>query len=169
MRYLYLLSIGMLVLLFSYCGENEPKDKKEEAKLSEKGELLCSVTWKYDTNQSLKGATDQVKDTTGVTADVVLKDDVGAIADFLTGTLRFVIDNRGDLAYERKYGKGLLATSVLGYWNFDEDETHIVMREWDDTEGKEKAPEKKKIIELSKDRLVLQDSDGSQHVYVPAG
>ena len=154
----------VILILFSACGE-----ENKDAKLSEKGELLCSVTWKYDTNASIKGTTDAIEDTTGITADIELKDDVKAIGDFFTGTLRFGIDTNDPtkLSYERKYGKGIFSVTVLGWWEFNEDETAVIMSEWDDVNKITLDPEKKQIIELTKDRLILKDSKGTEHFYIP--
>ncbi len=159
-RILTLMTVALVVL--ASCGETKPK-----VELSDKGKLLTSVVWKYDTNASIKGATDDIKDTTGVTADIELKDDVKAIADFFTGTLHFYIDKNGKLSYERKFGEGFLSTSTLGYWNFNDDESAVIMRDWDKAAGKEKDPETKKIVELTADKLVLEDESGSQSVYIP--
>ncbi|MCD4791955.1 MAG: hypothetical protein K8R54_01885 [Bacteroidales bacterium] len=167
MRKVITLSLLACIFIFVSCGEDNKEDK--DVKLSEKGKLLTSVTWKYDTNASIKGTTDDIEDTTGISADVVLKDDVKSFADFLTGTLKFAIDfnDPSKLSYERKYGKGIFSTSDLGYWNFNEDETAIIMREWDKNAGKELAPVTKQIIELKKDRLVMKDEDGTEHFYIP--
>ncbi len=158
-------SLLAFLFIFVSCGEEETK----EIKLSEKGELLTSVTWKYDTNASIKGTTDDIKDTTGITADIVLKDDVKSIADFFTGTLKFGIDvnDPSKLSYERKYGKGIFSTSVLGYWEFNENETAVIMKEWDSNAGKELPPVTNQIIELTKDLLIIKEKDGTEHFYTP--
>lgn len=158
-------SLLALLFIFVSCGDEENK----EVKLSEKGELLTSVTWKYDTNASIKGTTDVVEDTTGISADIVLKDDVKSIADFFTGTLKFAIDanDPSKLSYERKYGKGIFSTSVLGYWEFNENETAVIMKEWDSNAGEELPPVTNQIIELTKDLLVIKDKDGTEHFYTP--
>lgn len=161
------LSLIALFILAVSCGEGSKKNEKQE--LSEKGKLLTSVLWKYDTNASIKGTTDDIKDTTGITADIELKDDVKSIADFLTGTLRFAVDAKdpSKLSYERKYGKGIFSTSVLGYWEFSDDEKFLIMREWDDVANKEKPAVEYQIIELKKDRLVIKEPDGTEHFYIP--
>ena len=106
--------------------------------------------------------TDQV---TGNTYNYTIQ----SIADFFTGTINFFIDanDPSKLSYERKYGKGIFSTSVLGYWEFNEKETAIIMKEWDSNAGKELAPVTKQIIELTKDRLILKDEDGTEHFYIP--
>ena len=167
-RILTLLSVAIVVTLAS-CGETKPT-----VELTEKGKLLTSVTWKYDTNASIAGVTETIEDTTaiagdstGIVADIELKDDVKAIADFFTGTLTFQVDKKGDLAYERKFGEGFLSTSTLGYWNFNEDESAVVMREWDSEAGAEKAAETYKVVELTAEKLVLQKDGEGANVYVP--
>ena len=148
-----------ILIIFS-CNEASKKGG-----LSKKGELLSSVTWKYDSNASIRGEENINEDSEGF----VLKDDVKKIGDFFTGTLRFSEDssNPGKLSYERKYGKGIFSVSVLGWWEFNENETAIVMTEWDDINKKELAPETKQIIKLTKDRLILKDKQGIEHFYIP--
>ncbi len=101
------LMIPVLLLIITTC--NDVNNNKE---LSKKGELLSSVTWKYDSNASLRGDENINEDSEGF----VLKDDIKKIGDFFTGTLRFGEDktNPGKLSYERKYGKGIFSVSVLG-------------------------------------------------------
>jgi hypothetical protein len=158
---------AIILILFSSCGDGGGKKGKVE--LSEKGKLLTSVIWKYDTNASIKGTTDAIEDTTGISADIKLEKDVKKIADFFTGTLRFAIDAKDPslLSYERKYGKGIFSSSVLGYWEFAHDEKFIIMREWDDAAGKEKPPVEYQIVELTADKLILKEPDGTEHFYVP--
>jgi len=163
MRKIFLLAAAVLIV-FTACNE-----ENKDAKLSEKGELLSSVVWKYDTNASIKGTTDAIEDTTGISADIELKDDVKAIGDFFTGTLQFGVDSNDPtkLSYERKYGKGIFSVNVLGWWEFNEDETAIIMTEWDDVNKTTLDPEKKKIVKLTKDQLILEDSKGVEHFYIP--
>lgn len=164
-----LLPLGLLTLMIFAVSCGEGGKKKGKAELSEKGKLLTSVIWKYDTNASIKGTTDDIKDTTGITADIELKDDVKSIADFFTGTLRFTVDAKdpSKLSYERKYGKGIFSSSVLGYWEFTEGEKFIIMREWDDVANKEKPAVEYQIINLTKDKLIIKEPDGTEHFYIP--
>jgi len=141
-----------------------------EVQLSEKGELLTSIDWKLDPNATLKGSTDAIEDTTGITADIELKGDVKAIADFVSETLVLGVDSKdaSRLSYSKTYGEGFLSTSVLGYWEFNADETAVIMKEWDNQAGKEKAPVTYTIVELSKEKLVLQkEGDASPNIYFP--
>lgn len=159
-----LMTTAAFLMIFAACN-----DENKEAKLSEKGELLTSVTWKYDTNASIKGTTDEIKDTTGISADIELKDDVKAIGDFFTGTLRFGIDSNDPtkLSYERKYGKGIFSVTVLGWWEFNKEESSVVMTEWDDVNKTTLDPETKQIVKLTKDQLILKDAKGVEHFYIP--
>ena len=158
------LMIFTAFLLLNACGGGE------KAKLTEKGQLLSSIAWKLDPNATLKGTTDSIKDTTGIIANIELKDDVKAIADFVAETLQFGIDSKDEskLSYSRTYGEGFLSTSIVGYWSFNEDESAVILREWDNTAGKEKDPVTYKIIELSREKLVLQkEGDMAPNIYFP--
>jgi hypothetical protein len=142
----------------------------EKAKLTEKGQLLSSIAWKLDPNATLKGTTDSIKDTTGITANIELKDDVKKIADFIAETVQFGIDSKdpSKLSYSRTYGEGFLSTSIVGYWSFNEDESAVILREWDNAAGKEKDPVTYKIVELSREKLVLQkEGDLAPNIYFP--
>jgi hypothetical protein len=142
----------------------------EKVELSEKGKLLTSISWKLDPNATLKGTTDLVEDTTGITADIELKGDVKAFADFVAETVVFAIDSKdpSKLSYSRTIGEGFLSSSVSGYWEFNADETAVIMKEWDDQAGKEKEPVTYNIVELTADKLVLQkEGDASPNIYFP--
>lgn len=127
--------IGALFFV-SACGGGGGK----KVELSEKGKLLTSINWKLDPNATLKGTTDAIEDTTGITANIELKGDVKAFADFVAETLVFGIDSKdpSKLSYSRTIGEGFLSSSVLGYWEFNADETSVIMKEWDSQAGKER-------------------------------
>ncbi|MDF1548612.1 MAG: hypothetical protein P1P88_12375 [Bacteroidales bacterium] len=142
----------------------------KKADLSEKGQLLTSISWKLDPNATLKGTTDAVEDTSGITADIQLQGDVKKFADFVAETVIFGVDTKdpSKLSYSRTIGEGFLSSSVLGYWNFNEDESAIIMREWDSQAGKEKDPVTYTIVELSPEKLVLQkEGAASPNIYFP--
>jgi hypothetical protein len=166
MKRLLSITLAVFALFIFSCKSG---DDKKDGKDSEKYKLLTSCTWKYDTNASIKGTTDEIKDTTGITADIELKDDVKAIGDFLTGTIRFGKDTNDPTknSYERKYGQGIFSVTVLGWWEFNADETAIIMREWDDVNQKELPAVTKQIVTLTKDRLVLKDEKGLEDYYIP--
>jgi len=128
----------------------------DKVKLSEKGKMMTK-TWKYDSNGTVSEATGDSTE--------VLKKDVKKIADFLTGTLRFVYNKKGELTFERKYGSGFLSTSTTGWWKFNADETGITMEDWDKKEGKRKPGVNYKIIELTADKLVLEEEGAGKHYY----
>ena len=153
------LMIPVLLFIFSACN-----DVNNHKGLSRKGKLLSSVTWKYDSNASIRGDENINEDSEGF----VLKDDVKKIGDFFTGTLRFGEDKTDPekLSYERKYGKGFFSVSVQGWWEFNDNETAIIMKEWDDINKKELPSETKQIIKLTKDRLILKDKQGIEHFYI---
>ena len=141
-----------------------------KAKLTPKGELLTSITWKLDPSATLKDATDAIKDSTSIIADIKLEKDVKALADFAAETLQFGIDKKdpSKLSYSKTYGEGFLSTSIVGYWSFNEDESAVIQREWDSQAGKEKDPVIYKIVELTKDKLVLQkEGDAGANIYFP--
>ena len=169
-----ILAISLTLILFvAYsCGGGKDKDaaKDEKVVLTEKGTLLSSITWKLDPNATLKGTTDVIEDTTSIKANIELKGDVKSFADFVAETVVFGPDKADPtkLSYSRTIGEGILSSTVLGYWNFNEDESAIIMREWDSQLGKEKEPVTYKIVELSKDKLVLQkEGDASPNIYFP--
>ena len=85
-------------------------------------------------------------------------------------TVIFGIDKKdpSKLSYSRTIGEGFLSSSVLGYWNFNESETDIIMREWDSQLGKEKEPVTYNIVELTAEKLVIQkEGDSSPNIYFP--
>lgn len=137
--------------------------------LSEKGQLLTSISWKLDPNATLKGTTDAVEDTSGITADIQLQGDVKKFADFVAETVIFAVDkDPSKLAYSRTIGEGFLSSSVVGYWEFNADESAIIMKEWDSQAGKEKDPVTYTIVELSPEKLVLQkEGAASPNIYFP--
>lgn len=118
--------------------------------------------WKLDPNATIKETTDDIKDSTGITADITLGGDVETFANFVAETLVFGEDtkDKSKLSYSRTIGEGLLSSSVLGYWSLSEDESSVIMREWDNQKGEEKAPVTYKIVELTDTKLVIQ-SEGS--------
>jgi hypothetical protein len=161
------LSFSIAVILFAIFAVS---CNSEKAKLSVKGELLTSTEWKLDPNATLKGTTDDIKDTTGVTANIELKGDVKKIAEFLSETLYFGIDesDKSKLSYSRKIGEGFFSSKVVGFWVFSADEKSVILKEWDETAGKEKEPVEYEIVELSKEKLVLlRKGDASPNIYFP--
>ncbi|OFX32789.1 MAG: hypothetical protein A2X08_07015 [Bacteroidetes bacterium GWA2_32_17] len=166
---LTLLSFVALFIVAVSCGGGK-NSKDAKAELTEKGKLLTSISWKLDPNATLKGTTDVIKDTTSITANLELKGDVKAMADFIAETVVFGIDKKdpSKLSYSRTIGEGFLSSSVLGFWNFNESETAIIMREWDSQLGKEKEPVTYNIVELTAEKLVIQkEGDASPNIYFP--
>ncbi len=164
MKKIISLSVICAVLILTSCGGG----KKVE--LSEKGKLLTSISWKLDPNATLKGTTDKVEDSTSIKANIELKGDVAKIANFIAETVVFGTDKKdaSKLSYSRTIGEGFLSSSVLGFWNFNADETAVILREWDDQTGKEKTPVTYTIVELSQEKLVLQkEGDASPNIYFP--
>ncbi len=162
-----ILSLAVLTaLLFAVaCGGGGKK-----VELTEKGKLLTSISWKLDPSATLNGISSNLKDTTGIAAKIELKDDVKKIADFAAETVIFGVDkdDPSKLSYSRTMGEGFLSISILGFWNFNADESAIIMREWDKDAGKEKEPVTYKIIELTNEKLVLQkEGDSSPNIYFP--
>jgi hypothetical protein len=141
-----------------------------KVKLTPKGELLTSITWKLDPSATLKGTTDAIKDSTSIIADIKLEKDVKAFADFLAETVQFGIDenDQSKLSYSRTIGEGFLSSQTVGYWSFNADESAVIMRDWDSQANKEKEPVTYKIVELTKDKLVLQkEGDAAPNIYLP--
>lgn len=159
--------IGMAALFFIAFSTGCGKKGGKEGKHSDKENMLMANSWKLDVNGTIKTTTDSIKDTTGVTADIQLNGDVGAIADFIAETMVFAVDNKDKtkLSYSRTIGEGLLSSKVLGFWNLSEDQNSLILREWDNTKG-ELPGVTYKIVELTADKLVLQkDGDAMPTVY----
>ncbi|MCP4177712.1 MAG: hypothetical protein GY756_08095 [bacterium] len=144
--------------------------KGNSVKLSEKVELLTSIFWMLDPNDTLNLiTTTKAKNITRNAADIELND-VKAFADFLSETLKLRIDgtDKSKLAYSRTIGEGLFSSSVTGYWEFNADETAIILKECDKEAGAEKAPVTYIIEELTRDKLVLLKEGGACiNVYFP--
>lgn len=139
-----------------------------KVKVSEKGEMLMAKSWKLQIQEVMDDATGNIQDETGINADIKLQGDVAKIADFLAETITFTKDasDNTKLAYERKYGEGILSTSVLGWWEMSADDKYVIMKEWDSVNGVEKAPVKYEIVELTADKLVLlKEGDKTPNIY----
>ncbi len=139
-----------LAVGFTSCGS-------KEAKVPEAGEKLMASSWKYDVNANLKGGSESTEEATGVSSDIQLQGDVGAMANFIAESLTFARDqsDKTKLSYQKKIGEGLLSSSVVGYWTISDDGKTITMMEWDNAAGKEKDPVNYSIVELTDDKLVL--------------
>lgn len=144
------LFIATIVITLVSCGGGE-------VKVSEKGQMLIDHSWKLQIQDVINEATGNVKDETGVNADIKLDGDVADFANFLAETITFARDNsdKTKLAYERKIGEGLFSSSVVGWWELSEDEKYIIMKEWDSNAGAEKAGVKYEIKELTNEKLVI--------------
>ncbi|AFM03338.1 hypothetical protein Fleli_0882 [Bernardetia litoralis DSM 6794] len=124
--------------------------------------------WKYDVNANLKSGSESTEDEAGVSSDIQLKGDVGAMANFVAETLTFGRDTKDEtkLSYSKKIGEGLLSSSTLGYWTMSEDGKTISMAAWDNKAGKEKAPVNYTIVELTDDKLVLmKEGEDTKKIY----
>jgi hypothetical protein len=140
--------------------------KKKE--LSETAKKLMAKTWKYDTNANLAAGSESAENATGIKSNIQLGGDLKKIADFASETLTFYEDTKNKkVAYEKKYGQGLLSTNVRGWWELKDDDKTLVLKEWDNKAGKEKDPVEYSIKELGDDQLVLtKKSDNSTHIYL---
>lgn len=160
---------ALLILAVVFMASCGGETKTEEVVISEKAAMLIDKTWTPDLNATIEESTNALDSATNIVADIELKGDVKGIADFIAGTLRFGKDqsDKTKLSYERKYGQGILSTSVLGYWNLNEDESAIIMREWDSYAGAEKEPVTYKIVELTEKKLaLLKDGELTPDIYV---
>jgi len=158
----YLLVFALSLTFIISCGGGS------KVKVSEQGELLMSTAWKLNTNATINSFTDTLQDATNIVADVELTGDVEELANFFAETLVFDFDksDKSKLAYSSTVGEGLLSSEVVGYWTMSEDSKEITMSEWDNTNSKELAPVTYIIVELTKDKLVLQNkSDKSMKVF----
>ena len=137
-------------------------------KLSDTGELLISHQWKLQPNASLDASADSLQDATGVDAHVQLDGDVGDFVDFLAETLTFDRDRKDKtkLAYSSTIGEGLFSSEVLGYWEISDDDTELTLYEWDSQAGQQKEGVVYKIVEISDEKLVLENkSTGGTKIY----
>ncbi len=163
MKTMQLLIVGVLFGLLISCGGGHKAD-------SEKSKALMATAWGYDMNASIKTGTDQLKDATGISADIKLGGDVGAIADAFTARqIQFGFDSKdkSKLVFEETSGKGLLASKKSGYWHWsNKEETELELEYADD----QKTKKKYKVVKLSGDTLILKPEDGKsgQEVYIPA-
>ena len=141
---------------------------KKKQELSETAKKLMANVWKYDTNANLSEDSQTAENATGIKADIQLGGDLKKIADFASETLTFYEDTKNNkVAYEKKYGQGLLSTSVVGWWELKDNDKTIVMKEWDSQAGKEKEPVEYTIKELTNEQLVLiRKSDNTKHIYL---
>lgn len=139
--------------------------KKKE--LSETAKKLMAKTWKYDTNANLAAGSKSAENATGIKSNIQLGGDLKKIADFASETLTFYEDTKNKkVAYEKKYGQGLLSTSVRGWWELKDDDKTLVLKEWDEKAGKEKDPVEYTIKEVGEEQLVLtRKSDNTTHTY----
>lgn len=158
-----LASLAFAILLLTSCGG---AGGAKEAKILPAGEKLMAHTWKYDVNANIKKGTDDIKENSGITADIELKGDVGKLAEFAAESITFQRDksDKSKLAYKQTVGEGVLSSSVLGYWEMSEDGKTLTMREWDKKAGKEKAPVTWTVEEVSDDKLVLVN-DTNRKIY----
>lgn len=155
------IALLFLAVGFTSCGS-------KEAKVPAEGEKLMASAWKYDVNANLKGGSESAESATGVTSDVQLQGDVGAMANFIAETLTFARDqsDKTKLSYQKKIGEGLLSSSVVGYWTMSDDGKTIKMMEWDNAAGKEKEAVNYTIVELTDDKLVLtKEGDDTKKIY----
>ncbi|MBN2663564.1 MAG: hypothetical protein JXR68_07925 [Bacteroidales bacterium] len=137
-------------------------------KLSDTGELLISHQWKLQPNATLDAAADSLQDATGLDAHIELDGDVGDFVDFLAETLTFARDNsdKTKLAYSSTIGEGLFSAEVLGYWEINDDDTELTLYEWDSQAGQQKEGIVYKIVEISDEKLVLENkSTGGIKIY----
>lgn len=158
------LSLLMLALIGSALLGTSCKKKKE---LSETAKKLMAKTWKYDTNANLAAGSESAENATGIKSNIQLGGDLKKIADFASETLTFYEDTKNNkVAYEKKYGQGLLSTSVRGWWELKDEDKTLVLKEWDSKAGKEKDPVEYAIKEVSEEQLVLtKKSDNTTHTY----
>ena len=129
---------------------------KKGASSSETAKKLMAKSWKYDTNANLASGNESLEGNTGISSNIQLGGDVGAIADFASETLVFGEDKNGKgLAYQKKYGSGIVSTKVMGFCELKDNDKVLVLKEWDGKAGKEKEPVEFTIKELTEEKLVL--------------
>jgi hypothetical protein len=131
------------------CGEAKWAPTAEQQK------LMNGQLWVYDRAASEKLRNEVVKDTTSITADIELKGDVGAMADFLTDTkLFFALDKKsGKAGWQRITGSGILESKSSGWMEWQGDKT-FVLKGFDTKDGK-KIDVSFEIKEISEKRTIL--------------
>ena len=158
----FLFALSLVMFFIVGCGGNK------KAEVSAEGEKLMKYAWKLQPNESLDATSDVVEDETGIVADIELNGDVGDFADFLAETLVF---GRGKdaslLVYSSTIGEGILSSEVTGLWSMPSD-TEVVMKVWDSNLGDYAEGVAYKIVELTDDKLVLENKEtGGIKVYFP--
>jgi len=113
-------------------------------------------TWNLDTEAQRTNTLTKAGDLTGITnlKDIKLKKDVKKIADFLSAkTLYFGKEKDGNrLVYQETKGSGFLKSKTTGYWDWNKDETLLILTYKENNKEKTK---KYLVKELNDKRLVL--------------
>ena len=126
-------------------------------KISKNEKILTSVAWKHQPFE-------------GISEDSITKIDpeVEKFAYFVAETLTFytILNEDGRTGFSSKIGEGLLSIETIGFWKFNQDESALIMSNWDEETG-EGESRTNKIIELTKEKLVLEDEDGATKIYFP--
>ncbi len=150
------------VLLLTACGGGKLK--------SEKSKLLIKKQWNLDVKANNKLVAEKAEKTTGITnlAQLELKGDVGDIANAMSKTILVFGQDQKDkskLSYSFTYGTGL-TTSSSGFWEWNADETKIIMKGWDYNANKEKPSVAHTVKELTASKLILvNDESGREEIY----
>ncbi len=159
--------VGILFVSTIHCGGSGKK-------LSDTENKLIAHVWKKDVEAVRKEAAANADSASGLNfSEIELKGDVKKGVDWLQAkSIQFGKDEKDPtkLSYKITYGKGLLSTSVVGYWETNEAGTEVIMREWDSQAGKEKEPVTYEIIELTGDKLIIKEKGKealAREIYVP--
>ena len=150
----YLLVIIASMMLITSCGILNSKSK---LKISKEAELLMSKKWEHQT-------TEVKNDTTGGKYVTQAKDKY-----YLKEIFVFDRDTKQKtkLAYVNRFGYGLLAEEILGYWTINKKGTEITLMEWDYDLAEEKAPVVFKIVKLTNEVFIIEDTNkGIRKTYI---
>ncbi len=163
MRLLKIAGMCVLAMGLSFtvtaCGDSKPTLSAKTAMMMG-GPEGKGKYWYYDGDATARAREEAIKEGTGITAEIKLEGDVGAMADMVAEKhLVFYLSKDGTKhMWQRTSGEGLLESQVRGYWSWsDEGETTLVMR--DNLEPNAETDTTWKIIEVSEDAVVMQLQD----------
>lgn len=163
MRLLKIAGMCVLALGLSFtvtaCGDSKPTLSAKTAMMMG-GPEGKGKYWYYDGDATARAREEAIKENTGITAEIKLEGDVGAMANMVAEKhLVFYLSKDGTkMMWQRTSGEGLLESQKRGYWKWqDEGETTLVLQ--DNVEPNAETDTVWKMIEVTEDGLVMQKQD----------